>query len=84
MLTKAIELAREHQRLSTSMLQRRLRIGYPRAARIIDELEERGIVGPPDGPSGSREVLSSESDVPREVLDGTATPVSLIAEDEAR
>lgn len=84
MLTKAIELAREHQRLSTSMLQRRLRIGYPRAARIIDELEERGIVGPPDGPSGSREVLTSESDIPPEVLDGTATPISLITEDEAR
>jgi DNA segregation ATPase FtsK/SpoIIIE, S-DNA-T family len=84
MLTKAIELAGEHQRLSTSMLQRRLRIGYPRAARIIDELEERGIVGPPDGPSGSREVLSHESDLPPEVLDGTATPVSLIGEDEVR
>jgi S-DNA-T family DNA segregation ATPase FtsK/SpoIIIE len=85
MLTKAIELAKEHQRLSTSMLQRRLRIGYPRAARIIDELEERGIVGPPDGPSGSREVLHSESDEPpREVLDGTATPVALVGDEELR
>jgi len=82
MMTKAIELAREHQRLSTSMLQRRLRIGYPRAARIIDELEERGIVGPPDGPSGSREVIQHESNDLPEVLDGTATPIALMREDE--
>ena len=39
------------------MLQRRLRIGYPRAARIMDELELRGVVGQPDGNGGSREVI---------------------------
>ena len=44
--------------MSTSLLQRRLRIGYPRAARIMDELEDRGIVGPSDG-SKSREVIAS-------------------------
>ncbi|MEZ4503784.1 MAG: DNA translocase FtsK [Dehalococcoidia bacterium] len=53
---RAVALAREMSTLSTSMLQRRLRIGYPRAARIIDELEERGVIGPADG-STSREVL---------------------------
>jgi S-DNA-T family DNA segregation ATPase FtsK/SpoIIIE len=84
MLKRAIELAGEHQRVSTSMLQRRLRIGYPRAARIIDELEERGIVGPPDGPSGSREVIHADSEGPREVLDGTATPLALIEGDDQR
>ncbi|MSQ35571.1 MAG: DNA translocase FtsK [Dehalococcoidia bacterium] len=57
MVTRALELAREHERMSTSMLQRRLRIGYPRAARVMDELETRGVVGPPDGPSSSRPVL---------------------------
>jgi S-DNA-T family DNA segregation ATPase FtsK/SpoIIIE len=41
---------------STSLLQRRLRIGYGRAARIIDQLHEAGILGPPDG-SKPREVL---------------------------
>ncbi|MFA7296352.1 MAG: DNA translocase FtsK [Dehalococcoidia bacterium] len=61
MLTKALELARESERISTSMLQRRLRIGYPRAARIMDELELRGVVGPPDGAGGSREVLSHDA-----------------------
>ena len=53
---RAVDLAREMNTLSTSMLQRRLRIGYPRAARIIDELEERGVISPADG-SSSREVL---------------------------
>jgi S-DNA-T family DNA segregation ATPase FtsK/SpoIIIE len=46
---------------STSMLQRRLRIGYSRAARLIDMLEEYGVVGPADG-SKPREVLQSTDD----------------------
>jgi S-DNA-T family DNA segregation ATPase FtsK/SpoIIIE len=62
MMVKAIELARESRRMSTSMLQRRLRVGYPRAARIMDELELRGVVGPPDGSGGSREVLLDDAD----------------------
>ena len=57
MITKALELAREHDRISTSLLQRRLRIGYPRAARVMDELEEQGVVGASEGGSGSRPVL---------------------------
>jgi len=46
LFNKAAELARSQTRLSTSLLQRRLRIGYPRAARLMDELEEAGVVGP--------------------------------------
>jgi DNA segregation ATPase FtsK/SpoIIIE-like protein len=57
MFERAKALAVEHHRISTSMLQRRLRIGYPRAARLIDMLEEEGIVGAA-GPGGSREVIS--------------------------
>jgi len=56
LIQKAIALAKEHQTLSTSMLQRKLRIGYPRAARTMDDLEDRGIIGPADG-TNSREVL---------------------------
>ena len=56
LLDKAISLAMSHNKLSTSLMQRRLRIGYPRAARLMDELEDRGIVGPSDG-SRSRDVI---------------------------
>ncbi len=57
LLPKAIELVRQHQRASASMLQRRLRIGYSKAAQLIELLEQRGIVGPAEG-SRSREVLN--------------------------
>ena len=56
MMDKAIELALSHRKLSTSLLQRRLRIGYPRAARLMDQLEDEGVVGPGDG-SKSRDVI---------------------------
>ncbi|XJZ51655.1 DNA translocase FtsK [Lactobacillus delbrueckii subsp. bulgaricus] len=53
---QAVDLVRRQQSASTSMLQRRFRIGYNRAARLIDELEEHGVVGPPEG-SKPRKVL---------------------------
>jgi len=60
LLDEAVELVRQHERVSTSFLQRRLHIGYPRAARLIDELEEMGIVGPDEGGGLGREVLAVE------------------------
>ena len=59
LIDKALEVAQHHNKLSTSLLQRRLRIGYPRAARLMDQLEERGVVGPSDG-SKSREVIINQ------------------------
>lgn len=53
---EAVQLVTEMQTASVSMLQRRFRIGYSRAARIIDQMEMRSIVGPPDG-SRPRQVL---------------------------
>jgi S-DNA-T family DNA segregation ATPase FtsK/SpoIIIE len=53
----ARELSLEHSRISTSLLQRRLHIGYPRAARLIDMLEAEGVVGPAEA-GQSREVLA--------------------------
>jgi S-DNA-T family DNA segregation ATPase FtsK/SpoIIIE len=56
LLEMSVQIIRETQRASTSSLQRRLRIGYTRAARIMDVLEQRGIVGPARG-SDPREIL---------------------------
>ena len=55
---QALDLSSQSKTLSTSLLQRRLRIGYPRAARLMDELEDNGIVGP------------GEAGKPRKVLVG--------------
>src|ERR1700677_2895829 len=55
----AVRVVCEMGRASTSTLQRRLRVGYGRAARLIDLMEKDGIVGPPDG-SKPREVLKTK------------------------
>ena len=57
LVEKAIDLVVSTQRASASMLQRRLRIGYPRAARLVDELEELGVIGPTKGGGRDRDVL---------------------------
>lgn len=59
MLPKAIEVVIEAQSASTTLLQRKLKLGYARAARIVDELEERGIIGPYEG-AKPRKVLVSK------------------------
>ena len=56
-IKKALEVVVLDRKVSTSYLQRRLKIGYNRAAEIIDILEERGIVGPPSGSGNKREIL---------------------------
>jgi S-DNA-T family DNA segregation ATPase FtsK/SpoIIIE len=57
LVEKAIAYVRRTQRASASLLQRQMRIGYPRAARLLDELEELGVVGPGQGGGREREVL---------------------------
>lgn len=61
-LDAAIELVRQTGKASASLLQRRLHVGYPRAARLMDELEELGIVGRAQGGGRAREVLISDSE----------------------
>ncbi|MCA1570507.1 MAG: DNA translocase FtsK [Chloroflexi bacterium] len=56
LLSQAVDIVRRSDKASASLLQRRLRIGYARAARILDQMEDRGIVGTADG-SRFREVL---------------------------
>lgn len=58
LVQKVLDIMRQERRASTSLFQRRLRLGYTRAARIVDILEQRGIVGPRDG-AKDREILVS-------------------------
>ena len=65
LINQAVEVIRQTRRASTSSLQRRLRIGYNRAARLMDALEEKGIIGPPQG-SDPREILIDlDGDIPQ-------------------
>lgn len=61
LLQEAAHIVVQHEQGSTSLLQRRLRIGYSRAARIIDQLEVLGIVGPPDGSKARQVTIQDES-----------------------
>ena len=60
LMPEAIEMVRQLNKASTSLLQRRFRIGYTRAARLIDAMEELGVIGPPTGNSKAREVQPQE------------------------
>ena len=73
MLEEAIALVAQMQTASTSMLQRRLRVGYTRAGRLIDMLERRGIISGYEG-SKPRQVLISEADLPRVLEQLSSTP----------
>jgi S-DNA-T family DNA segregation ATPase FtsK/SpoIIIE len=75
MLRDAIVLVAEMQTASTSMLQRRLRLGYTRAGRVIDMLERRGVISGYEG-SKPRQVLITEADLPRVLagLESQPTP----------
>jgi S-DNA-T family DNA segregation ATPase FtsK/SpoIIIE len=80
LLGDAIRLVVEMQTASTSMLQRRLRLGYTRAGRLIDMLERRGVISGYEG-SKPRQVLISEGDLPR-VLAALGEPAVPAFEDD--
>ena len=61
LLEEAERIVREYERASISLLQRRLRIGYSRAARLIDLLEARGVIGPSEAGGRSREVFDDDN-----------------------
>jgi S-DNA-T family DNA segregation ATPase FtsK/SpoIIIE len=62
LLEQALRLLQTKSQVSTSLLQRHLRIGYPRAARLMEQLEEMGAVGPDEGGGRSRAVLVRRED----------------------
>jgi S-DNA-T family DNA segregation ATPase FtsK/SpoIIIE len=87
LLEEAISLVAQMGTASTSMLQRRLRLGYTRAGRLIDMLERRGIISGYEG-SKPRQVLITEADVPRILshlaeADGPAVPPPVRVPDDA-
>ncbi len=61
-LRRAIEIALDKGRISTAMLQRKLGLSYGHAVRVIDEMEQRGIIGPMEGITHARYVCSSTTD----------------------
>jgi S-DNA-T family DNA segregation ATPase FtsK/SpoIIIE len=63
-IERAVEVVRREGSASASMLQRRLHIGYPRAARLMDELEELGVIGRPQSGGRTREVLIEKNEDP--------------------
>jgi S-DNA-T family DNA segregation ATPase FtsK/SpoIIIE len=62
LVERAIEVLRREHRASASLLQRKLNIGYPRAARLLDQLEDMNIIGPSVGSGRDREVLLSQEE----------------------
>jgi len=78
-IERAIQHVVESGKASTSLLQRRMRIGYGKAARIIDELEKRGIVGPPDGARPRQVLISHPSDY---LVDNEAPSIPVRGDDD--
>jgi DNA segregation ATPase FtsK/SpoIIIE-like protein len=81
LLEKAEEIVRENGKASISLLQRRLRVGYSRAARLIDLLEEQGVIGRSSSGGRAREVFDSNIGDSHSISDEVA---NIMAEEKAR
>lgn len=75
MLPKAIEVVVEAQMASTTLLQRKLKLGYARAARIVDELEQRQIVGPFEGSKPRKVLISKQQWMEMNALGNASAPI---------
>lgn len=75
MIPKAIEVVVEAQMASTTLLQRKLKLGYARAARIIDELEQRQIVGPFEGSKPRKVLISKQQWMEMNALGNASAPI---------
>jgi len=71
LIQQSIQVIRDTRRASTSSLQRRLRIGYTRAARVMDILEERGMVGPPRGADPREILIDLDAEMPNNDASGS-------------
>jgi S-DNA-T family DNA segregation ATPase FtsK/SpoIIIE len=82
LLSQAVEIIRETRRASTSSLQRRLRIGYTRAARVMDILEERGLIGPPRGSEPREILIDLDGEIPENPTDEAAVTADQNVDEE--
>lgn len=81
MIPKAIEVVIEQGMASTTLLQRKLKLGYARAARIIDELSEKGIVGPYEGSKPRKVLITKEQWYEMQARSVSTTPKQLTIEE---
>lgn len=81
MIPKAIEVVVENGMASTTLLQRKLKLGYARAARIIDELAEKGIVGPYEGSKPRKVLITKDQWYEMQALSSSSAPKQLSLED---
>ncbi len=81
MIPKAIEVILEQGMASTTLLQRKLKLGYARAARIIDELSEKGIVGPYEGSKPRKVLITKEQWYEMQARSASTTPKQLTIEE---
>ncbi len=81
MIPKAIEVVLEQGMASTTLLQRKLKLGYARAARIIDELSEKGIVGPYEGSKPRKVLITKEQWYEMQARSVSTTPKQLTIEE---
>jgi S-DNA-T family DNA segregation ATPase FtsK/SpoIIIE len=81
LLPQAIEIVQQSNRASVSLLQRKLRVGYSRAARLMELLEEKGIVGPDEGPTKGRPVRAQPA-APRVVSESKTQPAREFEDDD--
>jgi len=78
LIQQSIQVIRDTRRASTSSLQRRLRIGYTRAARVMDILEERGIVGPPRGADPREILIDLDAEMPNNDASGETPDTKVV------
>lgn len=83
MIPKAIEVVVEAQMASTTLLQRKLKLGYARAARIIDDLEQRGIVGPFEGSKPRKVLISKQQWMEMNAMGNASAPIENPIETDA-
>ncbi len=81
MIPKAIEVVIEQGMASTTLLQRKLKLGYARAARIIDELSEKGIVGPYEGSKPRKVLITKEQWYEMQARSSSSAPKQLTIEE---